>query len=157
MSLCVRMSVCPEYQASVFLAKQDTSGTQLYCDRRFRSQKKEDKCTVILLWSIHLRKACKLSGSWFPSLNAQAGHLLHENSNIHSAYTNWKLNITLLLYIDPSGQSPSHGRFELSAGSPLLHNFYRNNAVAEMQIYRYVNICLYMVYLCIFILMYTFF
>ena len=41
MSLCVRMSVCPEYQASVFLAKQDTSGTQLYCDRRFRSQKKQ--------------------------------------------------------------------------------------------------------------------
>ena len=41
MSLCVRMSVCPEYQASVFLAKQDTSGTQLYCDRRFRSQKKK--------------------------------------------------------------------------------------------------------------------
>ena len=42
MSLCVRMSVCPEYQASVFWAKQDTSGTQLYyCDRRFRSQKKK--------------------------------------------------------------------------------------------------------------------
>ena len=29
MSFCVRMSVCPESQASVFLAKQDTSGTQL--------------------------------------------------------------------------------------------------------------------------------
>ena len=68
MSLCVRMSVCPKYQASIFLAKQDTSGTQLYyCDRRFRSQKKADYCTVILLWSIHLRKTCKLSGSWFPS------------------------------------------------------------------------------------------
>ena len=54
-------------------------------------KKRTDKCTVIFLWSIHLRKTCKLSGSWCPSCFVFfCLHIILQSSSVFKLLT-WSL------------------------------------------------------------------